>query len=310
MLALLLAAALDTATVEHAVRLVMRTQHVAALSLGIERSGREIFEGAYGTADFGRGTPASAQTVYRIGSLTKPFTARAIEILSAQRRVELDDPVAGYAALPWNAPITIRELLEQRSGIPSYSDDPSLDMHAEYTPAQLVNALAAEPLDFPPGTQFEYSNTNYILLGAVIERASGVDYGSYLRQAILMPMQLHSTRYGDARNEARGYATDTLHLPIAPSSLSYAYAAAGMSSNVPDLLRFLQSAAEPYYGFLRADMNGTPIVYASGFVPGYSAFEMIVPQTRDTIVILTNADKTDLIPLAQDLLAALEAPAR
>lgn len=310
MLALLLAAALDTGSVEHAVRLVMRTQHIAALSLGIERSGRAIFERAYGTADFGRGTPASAQTVYRIGSLTKPFTARAIQILDAQRRLDLDDRVARYAALPWNAPITIRELLEQRSGIPSYSDDPSLDMHAQYTPDQLVNALARRPLDFAPGTQFEYSNTNYALLGSVIERASGTAYGTYLQEAILTPMRLRSTQYGDAPGEARGYATDTLHLPVARSSVSYAYAAAGMSSNVPDLLRFLQSAAEPYYGFLRADMNATQIVYASGFVPGYSAFEMIVPQTRDAVVILTNADKTDLIPLAEDLLAALETPAR
>lgn len=309
MLALLLAAALDTGAVEHAVRLVMRTQHVAALSLGIERSGRAIFEQGYGTADLGRRTPATPHTIYRIGSLTKPFTARAIEILDAQARLSLDEPVARYAALPWNAPITIRELLEQRSGIPSYSDDPALDMHAEYTPAQLVDALASQPLDFAPGTQFEYSNTNYVVLGSVIERVSGLPYGEYVQQTIFAPMQLRSTRYGDAPGEARGYATDTLHLPVARSSLSYAYAAAGMSSNVPDLLRFLQSTAEPYYGFLRADMSGTPIVYASGFVPGYSAFEMIVPQTRDAVVILTNADRTDLIPLAQDVLAALEAPA-
>ena len=310
MLALLFAAALDTGTVEHAVRLVMRTQHVAALSIGIERDGRTLFEAAYGTADLGRGTPAGVRTIYRVGSLTKPFTARAVEILAAQRRLTLDDPVARYVALPWNAPVTIRELLEQRSGIPSYSDDPSLDPQGTYTPQQLLDAIGGKPLDFPPGAQFEYSNTNYTLLGSVIERASGMGYGAFLDRTILTPMHLRDTRYGDAPAEARGYATDTLHLPVPRSSLSYAYAAAGITSNVPDLLHFLRSAAEPYYGFLQADMSGKRVVYASGFVPGYSAFEMIVPQTHDAAVILTNADKTDLIPLAQDVLGALEAPAR
>lgn len=309
MLALLFSAALDTGAVERAVRLVMRTQHVAALSVGIERGGEMTFARGYGIADFGRGTAATAGTIYRIGSLTKPFTARAVELLASRGRLNLDDPVARSVALPWNADITVLELLEQRSGIPSYSDDASLDPQGTYSPQQLVDAVAREQLAFPPGTQFEYSNTNYVLLGSIVERAAGMPYAAYLQQAVIAPLHLRDTRYGDAANEARGYATDTLHLPVARSSVPYAYAAAGMSSNVPDLLRFIETAAAPYYGFLSADMNGTRIAYANGYVPGYSAFEMIVPQTRDAVVILTNADRTDLTPLAEDLLAALEDPA-
>lgn len=308
MLALLLSGLIDTGAIDRAVRLVMRTQRVAGASIGISRSGRVLYERGYGWSDLGRRLPARAGTVYRIGSLTKAFTARAIAQLAAQGKLSLQDRVSREIALPWPSDATVEQLLEQRSGIRSYSDDPALDPHAAYSPAQLIEALAAEPPDALPGTQFEYSNTNYVLLGMIVERVSGAPYGSFLQRAVIDPLGLQQTRYGDRAGEARGYARDALNVPVPPSSVSYGFSAAGMTSNVPDLLRWLETIRPPYYGFLSSDMYGYSVRYARGSVPGYSAFEMLSPQTGEEIVILTNAGNLDPAPLAKSLFAAIERP--
>lgn len=306
--ALLLATLLNTAQIDRMVRQVMRAQHVAGASIGIGRSGRVLYARGFGTANIGARIPATAETIYRIGSLTKPFTAQAVVRLADAGRIGLQQSVTAYVPVPQYGGITVEQLLQQRSGLPSYTDSPALDMHAVYEPAQLVAAVASQPPHFPPGTQYEYSNTNYALLGMLIESVSGMTYASYVREAILEPQGLQYTRYGDAPGEARGYARDTLMMPVARSSVSYAYAAAALSSNVPDLLKWMPSAREPYYGFRRGDMYGYDVRYATGNVPGYSAFEALVPATGDEIVVLTNADTVDLAPLARSIVAFLERP--
>jgi len=304
--ALLLAALFARTAIDDAVRLVMRTQHVAGLSIGIARDGKTLYERGYGWSDLGKRAPARAQTIYRIGSLTKSFTAAAILQLQREGKLALSDRVdrllPGFA---WNG-ITIEDLLAHESGIPSYSDDDLLDRHRAYTPAQLVAAVAQRPLIFEPGTSWSYSNTNYILLGMIVERVTGMPYAAYLQHAVLDPLDLRDTRYGDQPDEARGYARDTLNMPVAPSSTSFGYAAAGLSSNVSDLLTWLPFVHPPYYGFFIAHMYGYEVVYATGSVNGYSCFAMIVPQTHDAIVILTNADELDVIPLGKSIFADLE----
>lgn len=306
--ALLLAALFARAAVDDAVRLVMRTQHVAGLSVGVVSRGKAVYARGFGWADLGRRTPARAATVYRIGSLTKAFTAAAILDLQAQGKLRLDDPAARYVpSFPWPHEVTIGELLAQRSGIPSYTDTP-LDRTRDYTPAQLIDAVASQPLLFTPGALFSYSNTNYVLLGMIAEERSTLPFSVFLQSSVLAPSGLKHTRYGDQTGEARGYARDWLNLPVRRSSVSYAFSAAGMSSNVPDLLAWLMPAREPFYGLLRADIYGYSVVYAAGNVDGYSAVEMLVPSTRDALVILTNAGDLDLMPLAKSVFAALEPP--
>jgi CubicO group peptidase (beta-lactamase class C family) len=306
--ALLLAALLARAAVEDAVHAFLRAQHVAGLSIGVVRHGSPAFERGYGFADLGRRTPASAQTIYRIGSLSKSFTAAAILALQREGRLQLDDSASHYVdSFPWAHGVTIGELLAQRSGIPNYSDT-ALDRGGTYAPAQLVEAVASQPLAFAPGTSFEYSNTNYVLLGMIAQRAAGVPFASYLQSSVLEPARLSHTAYGDQPGEARGYARDTLHLPVPRSSLSYAFSAAGMTSNVPDLLRWLQQAQPPYYGFFEADVYGYPSLFATGNVDGYSALALFAPRNRDAIVILTNANALDLLPLAKSVFAQIETP--
>lgn len=306
--ALLLAALFTRASIDDAVRLVMRTQHVAGLSAGVVRHGEAVYRRGFGWADLGRRTPAGADTVYRIGSLTKAFTAAAVVNLQRSGKLRIEDSAARYVSpFPWPQDVTIGELLAQRSGIPSYTDT-ALDRSGTYTPAQLVGAVSSQPLLFAPGSLFSYSNTNYVILGMIVERQSGMPFGAYLQSEILAPARLRNTRYGDPAGEARGYARDWLNMPVPRSSLSYAFSAAGMTSNVPDLLRWIMRAQEPYYGFLQADFYGYSALYATGNVDGYSAIEVLVPRERDALVVLTNADKLDLLPLAQSILAAIEPP--
>lgn len=308
MQALLLSALLNAAAIDRAVRLEMRVERIAGLSIVVARKGRTPFERGYGTSDFSRSIPARPETIYRIGSLTKPFTAYAVAQLAAQGRLSLQDPVEKFVSVPWRG-VTVEDLIRHRSGIPSYSDIDSLDERADYAPQSLVDSVAGMPLRFVPGTQFQYSNTNYVLLGEIIERVTNEPFAEYLQSAVLSPLQLRATFYGDAPEEAPGYARDTLRTPIAPSSVSYGYAAAGMSSNVTDLLKWLLAAHEPYYGYFSAEMYGHDMVYATGTVPGYSAFEALLTGTGDRIVILTNANALDLMPLAEDVVLALEPPA-
>jgi CubicO group peptidase (beta-lactamase class C family) len=305
--ALLLSALLNAAEIDRAVHLEMRMERIAGVSIGVARDAQTVYERGYGRSDLGRNTAARADTIYRIGSLTKPFTAYAVRQLAAQGKLSLQDPVTTYVPVPWRG-VTIEDLILQRSGIPSYSDPGTLDERAQYTPQALVDSVAAIPLQFIPGTQFAYSNTNYVLLGEIVERVANQPYAQYLQNAVLAPLRLRATRYGDRAGQARGYARNTLMTPVTPSSLSFGYAAAGMTSNVPDLLRWLTFAREPYYGYFSAEMYGHAVRYATGTVPGYSAFEAFLPGTGDRIVILTNADTLDLVPLAEDVLLTLEPP--
>jgi CubicO group peptidase (beta-lactamase class C family) len=293
--------------VDNAVQLVMRSGHVAGMSVGVAQRGHTVFARGYGERDVLRHLPAEAETVYRIGSLTKMFTARATEALAARRKIGLDRPVARYLpGFPWSQEVTVRDLLAHRSGIPSYTDDTPLNPYAWYAPAQLVNAVAAQPLRFAPGSQYFYSNTNYVLLGMLVQQISRMPFEDYVNAHVVEPLHLQHTRYGDQPDEALGYTWDGRDfMRAAPSSPAYAFAAAAMSSNVTDLLHFLTMVHPPYSGLMQSEQFGDAVWYASGNVDGYSAFAFIVPGTGDAAVMLCNADKIDLAPLALDILAAL-----
>lgn len=285
----------------------MQSQHIAGLSLGIARGSGIVYENAYGERDVLRHLPATPETIYRIGSLTKMFTARAVTTLASRHKLGLDRPAARYVPnFPWGTQITVRDLLAHRSGIPSYTDDPKLNPYAWYAPTQLTGAVAHQPAQFSPGTQFAYSNTNYAALGLLVAHVAREPFEDYLDAHVLAPLHLRNTRYGDQSGVALGYTWDGREFDRAtPSTPAYAYAAAAMTSNVPDLLAFVRTLRAPYYGLLQSEQFGTTVWYASGNVDGYSAFAFAIPDTREEAVVLCNADKVDLAPLALDLIAAL-----
>src|SRR5262245_30544000 len=157
------------------------TGPVAGLSIGIARGGETVFAKGFGFADLENEVPATEFTEYRIGSITKQFTAVAILKLREEGKLALEDPVSKFFP-DYPGPgreATIHQLLNHTSGIKSYTslgpvwhDSIPLDR----TPAQIMSLFAKEPLDFPPGSAWTYNNSGYFLLGMIIEQVSGMSY--------------------------------------------------------------------------------------------------------------------------------------
>ncbi|MGZ3561074.1 MAG: serine hydrolase domain-containing protein [Vulcanimicrobiaceae bacterium] len=327
------------AKIEAAVALVMRDRHIAGLSLGLIRDGHVLYERGYGERDVARHRSVDAGTPFRIGSVTKSFTAVAVQQLAQAGKLPIDDSLSHFVSFPNAQAVTIRELLQQTSGIPSYDEAPGFDRLAAraYTAGDLLGYVRSQPLAFPPGTQWGYSNTNYVLLGEVIERASGMPYTAYLQRHIDEPLHLEATSYGDqlAQSAALGYTLNDAMLAPAPViSATATFSAGGLASSIPDLLAFddgllagrlldAQHTAQLFtpatfadgshdrYGmgfFLGRLDDDSVVAYHDGHVPGYSALNLLEPATHTALAILTNADEIDLLPLARDVLAVLEKP--
>lgn len=162
------------------------------------RDGRAIYTKAYGLRDQEHKLPATTDTHYEIGSITKQFTAAAILQLQEAGKLNIDQTLAVY--LP-NAPhaneITLRQVLTHTSGLHDYFDAPDVEIDVDAakptTFDQLMGRIADKPLDFPPGSKCSYSNTGYILLGKVIEIVSGESYRDYLQRHFFDPLGMKQT---------------------------------------------------------------------------------------------------------------------
>jgi CubicO group peptidase (beta-lactamase class C family) len=177
------AAALDTLVQE-----VIANAKLVGLSVAVVRDGRPVLEQAYGFADAARTRALALDDELAIGSLTKQLTAAAVMTLVEAGKVKLDEPVATYVPAI-TARITVRELLEQTTGLPDFAiADNTGKSHDE-----LLAWIAGETPAFTPGSKHEYSNTNYWLLSRVIEAASGATYDAYLRDHVLAPAGLTAT---------------------------------------------------------------------------------------------------------------------
>src|SRR5262249_14390446 len=153
---------------------------------------------AYGKANFELDVPNTVDTKFRLGSITKQFTAMALMILAEGGKLGIDDPVSKHlenAPPAWDK-ITIRHLLTHTSGIPSYTGFPQMMSRTVRLPASVDEIIATfrdKSLEFEPGEKFTYSNSGYIVLGKIIERASGQDYASFVRQNIFQPLEMNDT---------------------------------------------------------------------------------------------------------------------
>ncbi len=285
----------------------MAAQHIPGLSVAVVQDGQVVKTAAYGLSDAETKTPATLDTLYGLGSCTKPFTAVAVLQLKEAGKVDLDAPVSRYLdGLPpsWSA-ITVRELLTHTSGLPNYRPLLNLKKLSDprYSqPNTVVSLLVKKPLDFPPGTRFEYSNTNYHLLGQIIEKVSGQSYGEYLASHQFQPAGMTATRLGTPPallpNQAAGYNGDgKTYLPnpvFLPATLDVGDS--GLISTARDLAKWTTALAS---GQLVSEAtlkqmitpgtlsDGTPISYGlglvvapykdqtvvghSGAVPGYSS---------------------------------------
>jgi CubicO group peptidase (beta-lactamase class C family) len=168
----------------------------------VAHNGRPIFRRAYGLANREWNVPVTVDTEFRIGSVTKQFTAAAIFQLIEAGKVALDDPVSTYVeGLPhaWTG-ITIRQLLNHTSGIADFVQYNGFihgPARLDLMPDQILDLVRDQPLEFAPGSRFKYTNTGYALLGMIIERISGQSYADYMQQHVLRALNLNHTAYDD-----------------------------------------------------------------------------------------------------------------
>src|SRR5438093_3408824 len=193
--AMLLAIQSDTASINRYVQAEMQRQRIPGVSLAVLTGDRVLVSRGYGLANVELQVPASDSTIYQSGSMGKQFTAALVEMLVAQQRLRLDDSIVRWfpeGAAVWQG-ITVRHLLTHTSGIAEYTDS-TFDYRKDYTEDELVKFAASRPLDFRPGERWSYSNTGYVLLGALIRRVTGRFYGDLLRDSVFRPLGMTDSR--------------------------------------------------------------------------------------------------------------------
>jgi CubicO group peptidase (beta-lactamase class C family) len=240
-----------TTAVDSIAQQELATGRVAGLTIAVARNGELILDKGYGYADLENELPATARSVYRIGSITKQFTAAAILRLVDEGKLSLDDELTKFLPdyFTGGRKITIHHLLTHTSGIKSYTSlGPKwrTKMRLDLTHDELVGLFMDEPFDFEPGEKYLYNNSGYYLLGMIIEKITGQSYGDYLEEVFFRPLGLESTRYCDEtpliRYRARGYAPSLTGLVNAqPISMNQPYAAGSLCASAADLVRWQEA---------------------------------------------------------------------
>ncbi len=295
----------------------------AGVAVAVRHHGKLIHCQGYGLANVEWGLPIDADTVFRIGSITKQFTAAAIMKLAEEGALESDDPIERHLPdYPVNGRrITIRHLLTHTSGIKSYTGLPNImaeQARLDRSVPEVIAVFKDLPLDFEPGEQFLYNNSGYFLLGAIIERLSGKDYATFLHDAFFGPLGIESTRYlldsTITPRRAAGYELRRGALANAsPLSMTWPHAAGALGSTVNDLLRWeaalrqgevvspasyaemttpgrLNSGGAIAYGFGLGMLRyrERPVVGHAGGINGFVTNLVHFPDEDLTIVVLSN----------------------
>jgi CubicO group peptidase (beta-lactamase class C family) len=338
-------------SIDEAVLAWMHESRTPAASIAIVRQGRTLAERAYGWADLGACVPATLDSRFGIGSITKQVTALGALILVGQGKLGLDDPVAPWlpeSGARWQG-VSVRHLLTHTSGIrDSGHDDPvypqiEIDKKVDVTDSALVARLAADPLNFPSGTSWAYSNTGYLLLSIIIERAGGAPFPVWMREHVFAPLGMNATRYFDPTEiiptMARGYTIEgsgRLRQGYY-SSRSYSQRGdMGMVSTAHDMAlwsaeldssrlvspalhalmlepaRLSDGSEFPYgFGVILDDYRGALVLrHAGTYSAGYSANLVVMPERRLSVVVLTNQHQADPWVFSATLLALADSTLR
>jgi D-alanyl-D-alanine carboxypeptidase len=325
------------ARVDANVAAAMQRYNIPGASIAVMDGDRTVLTRSYGFSNLERRVPATDATHYEIGSITKQFTAAAIVQLYEAGKVDLDAKVSTYVvSAPHASEITVRELLTQTSGLPDYLDGPDIDV-ADKKPAtfdDLMGRIAGKPLDFVPGTHWAYSNTNYVILGKIIEAVSHERYEDYVRRHFLLPLGMSQTfTVGDEINipeMAMGYdpSTGTLRPAIGTIGQSFGWSAGDLVSTAGDVAKWdaalrsgkvvspkgyaLMTQAQitstgdaTGYGFgLFVDsLDGQPRIGHTGGDPSFTAANEYFPKQTFTVIALTNLGEVDGHPEAGETLA-------
>lgn len=289
----------------------------------VRKDGRTILRKGYGLADLELGVPVEPDMIFRLGSITKQFTAVAILMLAEEGQLGLQDEITKF--LPdypaQGRRITIEHLLTHTSGIQSYTDlEEWLGLwRQDFALPELIGLFKDKPMRFEPGQRWAYNNSGYVLLGAVIEKASGRTYEEFIESRIFKPLGMTHSFYGNTERiiprRIPGYQAGQKGFINAPYlSMTQPYAAGSLLSSVDDLAvwsdavfagklvgrAWLDKAFTPYklkngestgygYGWFISDYQGHRIVEHGGGINGFSTYEMTLPEDRVFLAVLTNS---------------------
>jgi CubicO group peptidase (beta-lactamase class C family) len=301
-------------------------------SILVARAGKTLYCKAFGMANLELDVPCTPSTKFRLASLTKQFTAMAILILQEQHKLKVTDTLKAHlkdAPKAWDD-VTIHHLLTHTSGIPSYTDFPDFQktLPDPITLSELIAKFKSKPLEFKPGERFKYSNSGYILLGKLIETASGKPYATYMKEAIFDPLKMRDTGYDSGKailkNRAAGYSR-LLGVVLTNADyidMSIPHAAGALYSTVEDLLKWDQALEAgklvsaksitamftPFkgdyaYGWSIDKKFGQIRQQHGGGIMGFATMIARYPSDKLLVVVLSNLEGSPVGPICNDLAA-------
>ncbi|MFN2141335.1 MAG: serine hydrolase [Candidatus Promineifilaceae bacterium] len=304
----------------------------------VARGDEVLFSKGFGMANLEWDVPNSPETVFRLGSLVKQFTAAAILQLQDQGLLSVTDPVSRYLPdFPHGDEITLHQLLNHSSGVPDLPEYIDLASHGPIlrqaaTLDELIGRAAGQPLQFAPGSQFQYSNIGYVMLGRIIEKVTGQSYATYLTEHIFQPLEMTATGYDVAADivphRAAGYTWDgSAYHNSEFIDMSNAGGAGGLISTAPDMYKWDRAlytdkvlsadarnafftptvSMEPgvgyAYGWAILETPEHTMAVHSGGVNGFDTFVIRDPAEELYVIVLSNVENPDAQNVAEGLAA-------
>jgi D-alanyl-D-alanine carboxypeptidase len=291
----------------------------------IVKNGKTVLRSAYGMANAIENMPMQADDVMRLGSITKQFTAVGIMMLVDEGKISLSDKLSKFIPDYPEAgnQITVEHLLTHTSGVPNYTSNPNFvkTMEKDMSVKEMIATFKDLALEFEPGTRWNYSNSGYFLLGAIIEKVSGVPYAKFVEDRIFVPLKMKNSAYeGYERTKQRhaeGHSKNKDGFEFSKKlSMSQPYAAGSLISTVDDLATWdaaissgallkaesWKKAFTPYvlkqgeptnygYGWSIGQLEGSPMISHGGGINGFSTYELRLPEEKVYVAVLTNADR-------------------
>ncbi|MCF6317826.1 MAG: beta-lactamase family protein [Proteobacteria bacterium] len=289
----------------------------------VVKDGKTLYRKAFGMANLELGVKMKPENVFRIGSITKQFTATAIMQLVEQVKIDLDDDITKYIGdYPTNGhTISIEHLLTHTSGIKNYTDMKKWDSEIQkknFTPKEMIDYFKSQSMDFSPGEEFKYSNSGYFLLGYIIERVSGKSYAKYIYDNIFAPLNMQNSYYGGnspiIKNRAAGYAKDEEGYKNGDFlSMTQPYSGGSLLSTVDDLSKWYHavmsdkvitkasrekahsvftlndgSQTDYGYGWFIGNVQGSTMISHGGSINGFRLASNYLPEEKLFITVLSN----------------------
>jgi CubicO group peptidase (beta-lactamase class C family) len=291
-----------------------------------------LLDRGYGMSDYDKKILCKPQTIFEIGSITKQFTATAILMLEEKGLLSVNDSLSKYIPdYPKGDKIKIYNLLNHTSGIIEYLQiiEAQDNVKSIYTPNELIELFKNKPLEFDPGTSFMYSSSNYLLLGYIIEKVSGMKYADYLEKNIFKPLKMNNTGCTNSKvnikDKAIGYSMvmPGYNIKQKENDGTLEYSGGNIYSTVEDMFKWsnalfsgklikeasLNKMLTPNlsdYGFawiINKAKDGSKIVYHTGGVPGFISIIERNVNKNYSIILLCNNEEVDhnIITIPQEL---------